>query len=114
MFNIILALIIVLSFLLVLIIMVQNPKGGGLASSFGGSGTQQLGGVKQTTDFLDKSTWYLAITLIVLILLSNVTFNSNDEDVESKALDSQEIVEDQVPLNLPNEDIPDDINLGNE
>ena len=66
------------------------------------------------TDFLDKSTWYLAITLIVLILLSNVTFNSNDEDVESKALDSQEIVEDQVPLNLPNEDIPDDINLGNE
>ena len=43
-----------------------------------------------------------------------MTFNSNDEDVESKALDSQEIVEDQVPLNLPNEDIPDDINLGNE
>ena len=43
-----------------------------------------------------------------------VTFNSDDEDVESKELDSQEIVEDQVPLNLPNEDTPEDINLGNE
>ena len=94
--------------------MVQNPKGGGLASSVGGSGTQQLGGVKQTTDFLDKSTWTLAITLIVLILLSKVTFNSKDVDIESKALDSQEIVEDQVPLNLPNEGIPEDNNIGND
>ena len=34
----------------IVVIMVQNPKGGGLSSSFGGSGTQQLGGVKQTTD----------------------------------------------------------------
>ncbi|GIS27816.1 MAG: hypothetical protein CM15mP129_00130 [Chloroflexota bacterium] len=41
--------------------MVQNPKGGGLASTFGGGGTQQLGGVKQTTDFLDKSTWTLRL-----------------------------------------------------
>ena len=41
-------------------------------------------------------------------------YGINDEDVESKALDSQEIVEDQVPLNLPNEDTPEDINLGNE
>ena len=112
-YTVFLILIVIVAFLLVAVIMVQNPKGGGLASSFGGSGTQQLGGVKQTTDFLDKSTWYLAITLIVLILLSNVTFNNNDADVESKALDSQEIVEDQVPLNLPNEDTPEDINLGN-
>jgi len=36
--------------------MVQNPKGGGLSSSFGGGSTQQLGGVKKTTDYLDTST----------------------------------------------------------
>ena len=42
--------------------MVQNPKGGGLSSSFGG-GTQQVGGVQKTSDFLDRSTWILA-TLI--------------------------------------------------
>ena len=40
--------------------MVQNPKGGGLSSSFGGGGTQSLGGVQKTTDFLDKSTWTLS------------------------------------------------------
>ena len=49
-FSIFLALIIFVSFLLVLVIMVQNPKGGGLSSSFGGD-SQQIGGVKKTTDF---------------------------------------------------------------
>lgn len=51
--------------------MVQNPKGGGLSSSFGGGGTQSLGGVQNTTSFLDKSTWTLSIVLFTLILLSN-------------------------------------------
>ena len=51
--------------------MVQNPKGGGLASSFGGGVTQALGGVQNTTNFLDKSTWTLSIVLLALILLSN-------------------------------------------
>ena len=58
-FSIFLALILIVCFLLVLVIMVQNPKGGGLSSSFGGD-SQQIGGVKKTTDFLDKSTWVLA------------------------------------------------------
>ena len=53
--------------------MVQNPKGGGLSSAFGGGGTQQLGGVKKTGDFLDKSTWVLATALLVLILLASTT-----------------------------------------
>lgn len=52
--------------------MVQNPKGGGLSSSFGSS--QQLGGVQKTTDFLDKSTWSLGAILIALILLSSLSF----------------------------------------
>ena len=51
--------------------MVQNPKGGGLSSSFGGGGTQALGGVQNTTNFLDKSTWTLSVILLALILLSN-------------------------------------------
>jgi preprotein translocase subunit SecG len=61
----------IVAFLLVLIIMVQNPKGGGLSSSFGGGGTQSLGGVQNTTNFLDRSTWTLSIVLLALILLSN-------------------------------------------
>jgi len=64
----------IVCFLLILAIMVQNPKGGGLSSSFGGS--QQIGGVQKTTDFLDKSTWYLGIALIVLIFLSTLSFQN--------------------------------------
>ena len=51
--------------------MVQNPKGGGLSSSFGGGGAQSLGGVQNTNNFLDRTTWTLAIALFALILLSN-------------------------------------------
>lgn len=84
--------------------MVQNPKGGGLSSSFGGGGTQQLGGVKKTTDFLDKSTWTLATILLVLILVSNVAINSGVQSVDSKALDldsSAQPLEQTPPVQQP-------------
>lgn len=68
-------LIVLCCVLLVLIILIQNPKGGGLSSTFGG-GANQMMGVKRTTDFLEKTTWTLAIALIVLILLSNFTGGS--------------------------------------
>src|SRR5574343_86770 len=74
----------IVCFLLILAIMVQNPKGGGLSSSFGGS--QQLGGVQKTTDFLDKSTWTLGIILIALILLSSLSFNGGNAATDSKIL----------------------------
>ena len=68
--------------------MVQNPKGGGLSSSIGGS--QMLGGVQKTTDFLDKSTWTLAIVLIALILLSSLSFTGSLSDTDSKIIDNTE------------------------
>jgi len=73
MYTTFLVLIMIVAVLLILIIMVQNPKGGGLSSSFGGGGASQSlgGGVQSTTNFLDKSTWVLAIALLALILLSN-------------------------------------------
>jgi len=77
--------------------MVQNPKGGGLSSSFGGGGTQQLGGVKKTSDFLDKSTWALATLLIALILLSNVAIGTGDTTTESKALDQDATTSQPLP-----------------
>ena len=52
-FTIFLVLITIVCFLLIVVIMVQNPKGGGLSSTFGSS--SQMGGVQKTTDFLDKS-----------------------------------------------------------
>ena len=103
MFNLILALIIVLSFLLILIIMVQNPKGGGLPSSFGGD-TQQIGGVKKTTDFLDKTTWILASLILVLILFSNITLNSESDNFESELIQNQEQLDIEEILENTNDD----------
>ncbi|GGX26649.1 hypothetical protein GCM10007384_29700 [Aquimarina muelleri] len=79
--------------------MVQNPKGGGLSSSFGGGGTQQLGGVKKTTDFLDKSTWTLATLLLVLILLSNVDLMGSSSIPESKV--NTEDIQVEAPVAPP-------------
>jgi preprotein translocase subunit SecG len=62
-------LIILASVILGLIILVQNPKGGGLAANVGGF-SNQLMGVKQTTDVLEKGTWILATTVALLCLFS--------------------------------------------
>jgi preprotein translocase subunit SecG len=75
-FFIFLILITFVSFLLIIAVMVQNPKGGGLSSSIGGS--QVIGGVQKTSDFLDKATWTLATVLVVLIILSSVSLNTPD------------------------------------
>lgn len=85
--------------------MVQNPKGGGLSSQFGGGGTQIAGGVKKTGDFLDKSTWTLAAVLIVLILLSNISLKDNYTQTESKLLDGDNPIENTLPDAVP-ESIP--------
>jgi preprotein translocase subunit SecG len=79
-FSVFLVLITVVCFLLIVVIMVQNPKGGGLSSTFGSS--QQIGGVQKTTDFLDKSTWTLGIILIALIMLSSLAFDDTNDTIK--------------------------------
>lgn len=98
-FTIFLVLITIVCFLLVLVIMVQNPKGGGLSSTLGGGG--QLGGVQKTTDFLDKSTWALATTLIVLILLSGLSFTGTFGDSGSKLIDPNATAPVEAPAPTP-------------
>jgi preprotein translocase subunit SecG len=61
-------LIIVACFLQILIVLVQNSKGGGLAANFTSAG--QTMGVRKTADFLEKSTWTIAIGLFVLCLVA--------------------------------------------
>ncbi len=89
-FTIFLVLITIVCFLLIIVIMVQNPKGGGLSSSLGGS--TQMGGVQKTTDFLDKSTWTLATILIVLVLLSSLSFPGMMGGSDSKIIDTKETI----------------------
>jgi len=102
-FSIFISLIIFVCFLLVLVVMVQNPKGGGLSSSFGGGG-QQMGGVQKTSDFLDRSTWILAGLLLILILLSNISFNTKSSIQDSRLLEDnpiQEVIPETIPEVIP-------------
>ncbi|MEP6711198.1 MAG: preprotein translocase subunit SecG [Ferruginibacter sp.] len=62
-------LIIIVSIILGLIVLIQNPKGGGLSGTLGGF-SNQLMGVKQTTDVLEKGTWVFAGLLGLLCLMS--------------------------------------------
>ena len=99
MYTIFATLIIITSILLVLVVLVQNPKGGGLSSSFGGSGNQIMG-AKKTTDFLEKATWTLAVALISLSLLSNLAIERNNSD-DIQEIKAQEQIDEIVIPNLP-------------
>ena len=63
MYTLITVLLFITCILLILIVLVQNSKGGGLASNFQSS--NQIMGVRKTTDFLEKATWVLAGALLV-------------------------------------------------
>jgi len=61
-------LILIVCVLLTLVVLVQNSKGGGLASNF--SSSNQIMGVRKTADFLEKATWTLAAALLVLSMIT--------------------------------------------
>ncbi len=82
-------LIFLASLLLILIVLVQNSKGGGLSSGF--SATNQVMGVRKTTDFLEKATWTLALTVSLLCIVSAGFITTSDE-VQAK----QSIIKDEV------------------
>ncbi len=70
MYGLITGIILFVCVLLVLIVLVQNPKGGGLASSF--SSSNQFMGVKRTADFIEKATWGFAAALFVLSIMATM------------------------------------------
>lgn len=76
---IVIGLIIFVCVLLILAVLAQNSKGGGLSSQFAGAGTSQLMGVKRTSDLLEQVTWGLAITLIILTLSTSFLLDMSSE-----------------------------------
>ena len=94
MYTVIVILILVVSVLLGLVVLVQNSKGGGLISNFGSA--NQMMGVRQTTDFLEKATWTMAVILVVLCLMSSMSIKSGRSD---GAQDTQ--MREQIELNTP-------------
>ena len=67
MYPLIIVLVILASLLMVGIVLIQESKGGGLASNF--ASYNQIGGVRKTTDFIEKTTWGLAAAMVVLSVL---------------------------------------------
>jgi preprotein translocase subunit SecG len=73
MYVLFISLAIVSAILLVLVVLAQNSKGGGLSGQFGGSAASNLIGVKKTGDVLERMTWGFAIAIIVFSLATNFT-----------------------------------------
>ncbi|MFI5185450.1 MAG: preprotein translocase subunit SecG [Chitinophagales bacterium] len=94
-----LLLIILASFVLGFIVLVQNPKGGGLTGNIAGFSTQFMG-VKQTTDVLEKGTWLFAGIIGLLCLISSF-FISGSGSVEDKTNDIGTPTQQQTPTQKP-------------
>ena len=110
MYVLVSVLIIMASILLTLIVLVQNSKGGGLASNF--SSSNQVMGVRKTADFLEKATWTLAISLVILSLVATMTIprgvieeKSRIEQQVNNAVDPTQMP--QFPTSLPETDETD-------
>lgn len=83
MYTLIVGIILFVAILLVLVVLAQNSKGGGLSNQFGGSGASNIIGVKKTGDLLEKLTWGFVITIMVLALSTNlVTQNTGGSSNE--------------------------------
>jgi preprotein translocase subunit SecG len=93
--------ILIISGLIILVVLVQNSKGGGLASNF--SGSNQYMGVRKTADFLEKATWTLAIALLVLSLASIFVIPKGGEKANNVTQ-----IEDRAgdPLPIPTTPVP--------
>lgn len=87
-------LVILTSIILGVIVLIQNPKGGGLTASFGGFGNQLMG-VKRTTDVLEKGTWVLAGIIAFLCIASSVFIPSGG------GANSREHLIQQAPVGTP-------------
>ena len=112
MFILVSVLIFIVAVLLILVILVQNPKGG-LASNF--SSSNQVMGVRKTTDFLEKATWTLGIALLVFSVVSSSLIGGTSEVVVNESELTNEanqviIPQSQAPLiqeGVPSGEAPD-------
>ncbi len=98
MYTLITVLIFIVCILLVLIVLVQNSKGGGLASNFQSS--NQVMGVRKTTDFLEKATWVLAGALLVLSVMGSAFIP------RERVMEERSRVQDQIETAVDPTEVP--------
>ena len=98
MYLLFIGLIVVAALLLCFVVMIQNSKGGGLASSFASS--NQIMGVRKTTDFIEKLTWGLAGFIVVVSIACAYVLPT--ATAESSVIMEQAVKESATnPLNAP-------------
>ncbi len=97
MYTLVSVLILIASILLILIVLVQNSKGGGLASNF--SSSNQVMGVRKTADFLEKATWTLAISVVILSIAASMTIPRGT--IEEKSKIEQQVNNAVDPTQMP-------------
>ncbi|MFI3281622.1 MAG: preprotein translocase subunit SecG [Rikenellaceae bacterium] len=106
-YTICIGLVLVASVLMILAVLVQSPKSG-MAANFGAS--NQVMGVRQTTDFLEKFTWAMAIAILVISLLATIAMGNSMSTGSSKASkDAAAVVEhqmEQAPAVIPQVEAP--------
>ncbi|MDR0894954.1 MAG: preprotein translocase subunit SecG [Prevotellaceae bacterium] len=98
MYLLLVILLVIVSILMCFIVLIQNSKGGGLASGFASS--NQIMGVRKTTDFLEKTTWTLAAIMVVASVISAWTVPSVTQkgDIIMEQAQQNEATN---PLNIP-------------
>lgn len=108
-YTICIALILVASVLVILAVLVQNPKSG-MAANFGAS--NQVMGVRETTHFLEKFTWAMAIAIVVLSLVATLAMDrskvaeSNSEIAKDAKALQERVLETEAPATMPQAEIP--------
>lgn len=96
----------ILTVLLILIVLIQNSKGGGLAGEFGGLGSNQLMGVKKTTDLLEQITWGLGIGMMVLTLASYIMIDKTGTGTQPASINVDRAQTRTVPAAGPTTGTP--------
>ncbi len=95
MYAVVVAVIIVVCILLAIVVLMQNSKGGGLAANF--SSVNQIVGVRKATDGIEKTTWILAIVLVLLSIVATASIPSRNADT---SLHTNVQVENTLPTNV--------------
>ena len=108
-YTICIALILVASVLVILAVLVKNPKSG-MAANFGAS--NQVMGVRETTNMLEKFTWAMAIAIFVLSLIATLAMDkslvatSNTEIMKDAETLQERVIESEAPAAMPQAEIP--------
>jgi preprotein translocase subunit SecG len=99
MYLLIIILMLVASILMCGIVLIQNSKGGGLASGF--SSSNAIMGVRKTTDFLEKATWTLAAVMVICSVASAYTLPSANASSQDAIMEQAQKNANTNPYNMP-------------